>query len=133
MVIRNNVLFKVSSFKSDLENIKKTLSEKQLNAFNQFSSLCKKEIGNLTQYEYYPYRVADANYIKLSLIGTKKPLTITFVLSGYTEWPRHPSFQLREYIYVVDCVDCYWLIKLLIKALSTNYVDNPVDNKENKS
>ncbi|MGQ9444986.1 hypothetical protein ACTHGP_06140 [[Pasteurella] aerogenes] len=138
MIYCNQTIFNVAPH-TDLNSIKSHFETHTVyHLFRQFIHQCLNLIGKLTQFNSHPYRMGKINYTKVKLSGIKgKELTLTFIVTGYTEFPTIEEMNEypRYYVYVADAVDCYWFIRLLKEMLltielPTKSVDNPLENNK---
>ena len=117
------------SFK-DINKLKILLNANEKENFDELVSFCSKKIGEFQSLEAIPYRVSNTNYIKTYLRGKKSEMIITIVIVGYTEFQKYNDESPRQYLYVIDSTDAYWLLYLLKMTLSTISVDKAVHKEE---
>ncbi|WP_101776031.1 hypothetical protein [Pasteurella oralis] len=116
MSVRSQTIFKVPPYQQDMKQIQARLSDFFQEKIAKLLTQCKEKTGRLTTFQYYPYRIANVSYVNLNLTGERGTCTLTFVIAGYTEFPEKIHLR-REYVYVVDATDCYWLISVLKHGL----------------
>lgn len=113
MPINPKYLFNVNAYSTDLTQVQNTLPEAHLTQFNAFVQFIRAQIGHVLAFDVHPYRVMNTSYIKWHLQGENDILTVTFVIAGYTEWPKWDATSPRLYFFVADTTDYYWLAQAL--------------------
>lgn len=113
MSINPKYLFNVNAYSTDLIQVQDTLPEAHLSQFNIFLRFIREQVGNVLAFDVHPYRVMNTSYIKWHIQGENDTLTVTFVIAGYTEWPKLDTPSPRLYFFLADTTDYYWLSEVI--------------------
>ncbi|MDP8189065.1 hypothetical protein QJU87_04195 [Pasteurella skyensis] len=125
--MKRRTLFKISSYHTDIVEVKNSLNETTRSNLDTLIEFIRKKIGSLKSVVPYCYRVTNMNYVKLHFIGTKlndneeesTEFHLILVLAGYTEFPLLAlESSTRLNMSVTDTTDAFWLTELLRYELS---------------
>ncbi len=138
MLIRKP-LFTVPPYYSDVETLKKSLSETITEKLSTLVRCIANHLGRFTDSSCYYYRVTNTNYCKVRFFGEKGENTekteestvlektefdFSIVIAGYTEFPTITPKASRLTMTVCDAVDSYWVLRYLEAELRLLTAEN---------
>ncbi|VEJ09394.1 hypothetical protein [Actinobacillus delphinicola] len=92
------------------------------------------KIGAYNSMERIAYRAVGMNYTRVKFIGEQSPFYLTIMVNNYTEFPPFTEAP-RQYIYLQDTTDLYWVLTYLDKQLqqfTNNLQEQRDENNENE-